>query len=129
MKYLFLILLTFSVSYASNFFYEFGKKVEMAPSVSPKSTNETYDDVQEYITSDGKYIKFRNEIIVQCVKDAYCEDDFEELTLTNYKSIGSNTFLITLDSTQNIFTFCQNLYEKEDIETAHPNYIRKLIRK
>ena len=74
-------------------------------------------------------VKFKNQILVQCKKNRYCEDDFENLNLTNYKNIGNNTYVIKLDNTQDIFSFCQKLYDKQDIKSAHPNYIRKLIKR
>jgi transcriptional/translational regulatory protein YebC/TACO1 len=129
MKYLFILLLSLSFSYANKFYYEFDKKVEVQTNTATKSLNETYSDVQEYTTSEGKTVKFKNEILVQCNENSYCEDDFEDLNLTTYKKIGEATYLITLDNTQDIFSFCQELYEKDDIKSAHPNYIRKLIRK
>jgi transcriptional/translational regulatory protein YebC/TACO1 len=129
MKYLFIFILSLTFSYANKFYYEFDKKVEIKTNTTTKSLNQTYDDIQEYTTTDGKTVKFKNQILVQCKKNSYCEDDFENLNLTNYKNIGNNTYVIKLDNTQDIFSFCQKLYDKEDIKSAHPNYIRKLIKR
>lgn len=129
MKYLFIFILSLTFSYANKFYYEFDKKVEIKTNTTTKSLNQKYDDIQEYTTTDGKTVKFKNQILVQCKKNSYCEDDFENLNLTNYKNIGNNTYVIKLDNTQDIFSFCQKLYDKQDIKSAHPNYIRKLIKR
>ena len=132
MKYLLLCCFLINGLSAGNFYYEFDKKVEMQSKIETKSlneTNKTYDDIQEYTTTDNKKVKFKNEILVKCTNNSYCLDDFEDLNLTNYKEIGTNTYLIKLDEKQDIFLYCKNLYEKNDIESAHPNYIRKLIKR
>lgn len=130
MKYIafiFLFLTTFLN--ANNFYYEFGKKVELQPKINSKSINSTASEIMQYKTIDGKTMKFRNEILVQCEDNAYCEDDFSDLSLDNYKKIGPSNFLIKLNGTQDIFEYCQKLYEKDDIKSAHPNYIRSIIKK
>lgn len=129
MNYLFLILFCFTFSHANKFYYEFDKKVEIQSTIEIKSLNKTYSDTQEYTTIDGKKVKFKNEILVECTLNSYCLDDFEDLNLINYKEIGTNIYLIKLDSTQDIFLNCQKLYEKNDIKSAHPNYVRKLIKR
>lgn len=130
MNYIGLTLLFLGSSlFANNFYYEFDKKVELTPQASTKSLNSTQDNIMQYKTTDGKTMKFRNEILVQCKDNAYCEDDFSDLSLDNYKKIGSTNFLIKLNSTQDIFEYCQKLYEKDDIKSAHPNYIRSIIKK
>lgn len=116
--------------FASNFYYEFGEKVELIPNPTIKSSNsvqtENSKDILEYTTTTGKIVKFKNEIIVKCDKSAYCEDDFSDLSLTNYKKIYDNIYLLKLDSSDDIFTLCQKLYEKTDIVSAHPNYVREV---
>lgn len=125
MKAVFLTLLAISSLFANKFYYEFGKKVEIdttIPTTSSLSSNN--DTVKQYTTKDGKTIKFKNEILVQCKQDAYCEDDFADLSISNYKKIGSSYFVVTTESSDDIFLLMQQLDAKDDIQTAHPNYIR-----
>lgn len=127
MKYLIILFLSLTFSFANKFYYEFDKKIEVQiDPLTTKSTVQNYNDIQEYKTTEGKTVKFKNQIIVQCKTNSYCEDDFEDLNLINYKKLNKTTYLITLTNTQDIFTLCQKLYEKADIQAAHPNYIRKL---
>ena len=130
MRYLLILLLSLTFLSANKFYYEDNKKVEIITNETKlRSLNQSYDDVQEYTTTEGKTVKFRNEILVQCKPNSYCEDDFEDLNLINYKKLNSSIYLIILDNNQDIFLYCQKLYEKTDIKSAHPNYKRKLIRR
>lgn len=130
MRKLLIVTLLVAELFASNFYYEFGEKVELKPKTTTQSSTSTQtensNDILEYTTTTGKIVKFKNEIIVKCSKDAYCEDDFSDLSLSNYKKIYDNIYLLKLDSSDDIFTLCQKLYEKVDIDSAHPNYVREV---
>lgn len=123
MKYILIYSFLLNVLFADNFYYEFDKKVELKNAVKNNSSVSN-DDIQEYLSTSGQVIKFKNEILVQCEKDIYCEDDFENLNLSNRTKLSEGFYLIKLDSTQNIFELCQELYNLEDIKSAHPNFIK-----
>lgn len=123
MKYL-LILISLNFSLLANsFYFEFDKKVEIVPKISTKALNN--DEIQEYTTTDGKTIRFKNEILVECNENSDCTDDFEELNIESFNKISHRFFLIKLNSNQDIFEYCQKLYNKEDIKSAHPNYLKE----
>ena len=123
MKYL-LILISLNFSLLANsFYFEFDKKVEIVPKISTKTLNN--DEIQEYTTTEGKTIKFKNEILVECNENSDCTDDFEELNIESFNKISHRFFLIKLNSNQYIFEYCQKLYNKEDIKSAHPNYLKE----
>lgn len=117
---------------ANDFYYEFDKKVEL---INPLESN-TYSlnsqdenntkKIHTYQTLNGKTVKFKNELIVQCHKEAYCKDDFSDLNITNYKEISKRFFLIKVEESQNIFTLAQELHNKEDIKSATPNKLLKI---
>ncbi len=121
MKNLFFLILSLNFLYANNFYYEFDKKIE----VTEIKESSDLEGVKEYLTNDGRTVKFANEILVQCKQNAYCNDDFEDLTLTNIEQIDSTFFLIKLDDSQNIFEYCEKLHQKDDIQSAHPNFINQ----
>ena len=127
MKFILLILVTFSTLFASDFYYEFGEKVEMKPSLKTQNTSE--NSILEYETTDGKAVKFKNEIMVVCKKNAYCEDDFSDLSISNYEKIASGYFLVQVESSQNIFILAQQLHLKDDIKIAHPNYVQNRVKR
>lgn len=123
MKYL-LILISLNFSLLANsFYFEFDKKVEIVPKISTKTLNN--DEIQEYTTTEGKTIKFKNEILVECNENSDCTDDFQELNIESFNKISHRFFLIKLNSKQDIFEYCQKLYNKEDIKSAHPNYLKE----
>lgn len=117
-----LISLNFSLL-ANSFYFEFDKKVEIVPKISTKTLNN--DEIQEYTTTEGKTIKFKNEILVECNENSDCTDDFQELNIESFNKISHRFFLIKLNSKQDIFEYCQKLYNKEDIKSAHPNYLKE----
>lgn len=121
MKKLFFLILSLNFLYANKYYYEFDKKVE----VEEIQENNSEDNIKEYRTKDGKIVRFRNEILVQCRENSDCQNEFEELSLDNIEQIDSKFFLIKLDDTQDIFEYCEKLYQKSDIESAHPNFINK----
>jgi len=108
---------------ANSFYFEFDKKVEIVPKISTKTLNN--DEIQEYTTTEGKTIKFKNEILVECNENSDCTDDFQELNIESFNKISHRFFLIKLNSNQDIFEYCQKLYNKEDIKSAHPNYLKE----
>lgn len=121
MKKIIFLVLSLNFLYANKYYYEFNKKVE----VEEIEKNSSVDDTKEYTTKDGKIVRFKNEILVQCKENADCQDEFEELSLDNIEQIDSRFFLIKLDDTKDIFEYCEKLYQKSDIESAHPNFINK----
>jgi hypothetical protein len=130
MKYLLLSLLLSNLLFAEKFYYEFGEKVEIDNNiVTKKSFTTSNDPINQYTTKKGDLIKFKNEVLVQCNKNTYCEDDFEDLNLSNYKKIASSFFLIKIESKEDIFLIMQNLNDRSDIKSAHPNYIRSRMKR
>ena len=79
---------------ADNFYYEFDKKVELKNVIKSDSLSSN-DEIQEYVTTSGEAVKFKNEILVQCEKDKYCEDDFESLNLSNRTKLSEDFFFLT----------------------------------
>ena len=128
MKYLLLCCCLTNLLLADNFYYEFDKKVELKNVIKSDSLSSN-DEIQEYVTTSGEAVKFKNEILVQCEKDKYCEDDFESLNLSNRTKLSEDFYLIKLDQDQNIFELCQELYNLKDIKSAHPNFIKSRFKK
>jgi len=128
MRYLLLCCFLTNLLLADNFYYEFDKKVELKNVIKSDSLSSN-DEIQEYVTTSGEAVKFKNEILVQCEKDKYCEDDFESLNLSNRTKLSEDFYLIKLDQDQDIFELCQELYNLEDVKSAHPNFIKSRFKK
>lgn len=123
MKYILFLLLLGNYLFANKFYYEFDKKVEIKNQLQTQNLK-TKNDILQYQTTTGKNIKFKNEIIVQCKINAYCEDDFSDLSIIDYEKVIDNLYLIKLTKNQDIFDLAQKLYLKDDIRSAHPNYVK-----
>lgn len=125
MKYLLITLFAVNSLFAANdFYYEFDKKVYIQENVTSfKSSN----GIQEYKTTDGKIIKFKNEIVAQCKKDIQCIDDIKNLGINTIVKISSNFYYIKLNSSMNIFEYSQKIQELSSVQIAHPNFIKKRI--
>ncbi len=120
MKKLILLISFVSFGLASDFYFEYGKKVFIKEKLSQAS-----DKIQEYITEDDKKIKFKNEIIVQCEENMPCLKDIQKLGLKDISKLSSNVYLVKLNDKQNIFEFSQKLYTLSSVGVAHPNFIKK----
>ena len=104
MRNLLILLLLTNILFAEKFYYEFGKKVYVEEVVKPesKSLNNENTQIKEYLSTDGKTVKFKNEIIVQCEKDRNCEDDFITLDIKNFYKISKYFYHIK----RLFFQFC-----------------------
>ena len=129
MRNLLILLLLTNILFAEKFYYEFGKKVYVEEVVKPesKSLNNENTQIKEYLSTDGKTVKFKNEIIVQCEKDRNCEDDFITLDIKNFYKISKYFYHIKLDSNQHIFEFSQKIQELDSVKIAHPNFIKQRV--
>lgn len=112
--------------YGNKFYYEYDKKIEL-DEVTNKSR--AADGILEYTNKDGKTIKFRNEIIVQCEKNFVCEDTLTLLGIENYTKLSDNFFLVYVQKNQDIFELSQKLYEESSIKSAHPNFVKQRVRR
>lgn len=127
MKTIILILFLFFTNlYANKFYYEYDKKVEIEENTTKKRS---LSDVSEYQTKDGKTVKFKNEIIVQCEKNTNCEDKFSSLGIENFSKLSKDFFLVFVQKNQDIFNLSQKLYEEDSIKAAHPNFIKERVRR
>ena len=128
MKKTLLFLLLTNILFAENFYYEFGKKVYVEEKQQVQSKDvKTNNDIKEYKTTEGKTVKFKNEIIVKCEKDKNCEDDLTTLGIKNFYKISNYFYHIKLDSNQNIFEFSQKIQELDSVKIAHPNFIKERV--
>lgn len=125
MKSLFFSLLAISSVFATNdFYYEFDKKVYIKNKIETK-TSKSDTNIQEYETQEGKKVKFKNEIVVQCEKDIDCKEDIKLLGLNNIAEISKGFLFIQLENDKNIFEYSQKIHELDSVKIAHPNFIKE----
>lgn len=113
---------------ANDFYYEFDKKIYIKDKIINKEFSSTKNDtsIQEYTTTDGKTIKFRNEIVAQC-NNITCKKDIENLGVEKVIEISKGFYFIKLDKNKNIFEYSRLIQELDSVNIAHPNFIKERI--
>jgi hypothetical protein len=117
-----LALLIFSISYADTYYYEYGKKVKLT---KLKDQRSDLKDVEYYKYESGRKVGVKKEVLVKCKNMSACKDIFKEHNLTKYRNLTPSIVLITLNKEDDPFEISQKLYEEEDIEYSHPNFVKK----
>ena len=130
MKYLSMIFVMFTLSAcAKDYFYEYGKKVELTPVKNLSTRSMNLEDVRYYKTRDGEEIGIKNEIIVKLKKGVEANDFFSKYDIKNTKHLGSTTYLLKLEKNQNVFTLSQKMYKDSSTIYAVPNRIKKYLKR
>ena len=128
MKSILILGLLTNLLLSNDFYYEYGKKIELLNNSTTKLLSNN-SIAKIYTTTKGKSLIFKDEIIVRCKENKICDNDIELFNLKKIIKRSNDYFLLQINSNQNIFTIMQELHKKENILSAHPNYlIKKKIR-
>lgn len=73
--------------------------------------------------------KYTNEVLVKCVDTMECEKVLAPYNFKKNSKLTNEIHLIQLDSTKDAKDVAKTLEENEEIEYAHPNYIRSKKRR
>jgi len=126
MKYLSMVIMMFALNAcASDYYYEYGKKVELTPVDKISSRSIDSQNIRYYKTKDGRVIGIKNEIIVKLKKGVDSKEFFSKYDIKNIEHLGSTTYLLKLEKSQDVFTLSQELYKDNDTIYAIPNRIQK----
>jgi hypothetical protein len=118
-----LIVLGLSLSAcASEYYYEYGKKITVTKSYEQRAINN--NNITYYTTQNGQKVGVTNEIIVQCEANIDCKTTLEKYNLQNISNLSDKLFLVKINNSENIFETSQQLYNNKDIKLAHPNFIK-----
>jgi hypothetical protein len=115
-----LVLLSLSL-YSSDYYFEYGKKVELTKAKDYRS--EGVGGVDYYITQYGNRVGITNELIVKC-EHSNCTEILGKYNLTNITSLSDSLFLVKLENNENIFEISQKLYLDKNITFATPNFTK-----
>jgi len=130
MRFLSMVVAVFTLSAcASDYFYEYGKKVELTPVEKVSSRSIENQNVRYYKTKDGREIGIKNEIIVKLKKGVDPKGFLLKYNIENSEHLGSTTYLLKLKRSQNVFTLSQEIYKDSDTIYAIPNRIQKYQRR
>ncbi|HIO91125.1 MAG TPA: hypothetical protein EYG69_05075 [Campylobacterales bacterium] len=122
-----LILLLGLNLFGGDFFYEYGKKVEVTPTPNHlRSIDFNEGGIRYYTTKNGKQFGLKHEIILKLKNKTNDAHFFASYSITNAKKIATKTYLIKLDEKQDIFEFSQTLHNNPNTVYAVPNKIQKV---
>lgn len=123
MKILLLVILFCTTSWSDVYYYEYGKKVQLTKLKEQRVLSDS--NITYYQNSSGQKVGVKNEIITKCKQIDQCNKIFEKYNLTKVKNLTSKILLITLEVGIDTFELSQKLSLEENIEFAHPNFIKK----
>ncbi|HIP59969.1 MAG TPA: hypothetical protein EYH01_06040 [Campylobacterales bacterium] len=127
MKILLLIILFCSTILSDTYYYEYGKKIQLTKLKETRASNDT--NITYYQNSSGQKVGVKKEIIVKCKNVSSCQDVFKKYNLNQIENLTSKIILITLKADIDPFELSQKLSLEDDIEFAHPNFIKKRKRR
>ncbi|SHO80262.1 hypothetical protein MNB_SV-15-1517 [hydrothermal vent metagenome] len=110
---------------ADNFYYENGNIIEVSEISQPRDNS----GIKYYRSSKGTKIGVKNDLLVECVEDINCSAVLSKYETTSVKNLTDTIYLITIDSSKNIFEFSQKLYLDKKIKIAHPNFRKEKKRR
>ena len=126
---LLLLLLSVATLFSSSTYYEYGKKVELTPHTQNKSLQLNKQDrnisLRYYKNKNDRVIGVDNTIIAKCLQQKDCISVINKYTNLRYKTISKDTYLISVDNQEEVFTMSVKLYEEGCFKYAHPNFYRQ----
>jgi hypothetical protein len=125
MKKILLVVAMTLVVGASDFYYEYGKKVMITKSYESRGNS----SIKYYQNSLGKKIGVDDKIILKCKVDRVCEESLKKYNIKEIERLSDTLYLVTIAPKEDIFKLSQELYRDESIEFAHPNFIKERKRR
>lgn len=107
---------------ASDYYYEYGKKVNVTTSYEQRAVNS--NNVDYYITDSGNKVGVTDKIIIECKSGIECTAILNTHGYMNVSKLSDKLFIITINEGENIFEVSRKLYNDKDIKLAHPNFIK-----
>ena len=123
-KILFLFLIVFTFSVASDLYYfQNGKKVYLTP-LSDK-TRAMDKNTKFYTTPRGETIGISDTILVKTVPKINIEILAKKYNVKVVKRVLINVYLLQVDDISKTLDFSNKLFNDDNIIYAHPNFLRK----
>jgi hypothetical protein len=118
------------LGYASEFYYENGKKVTMTEIASEGNQKiQAEDAVRYYKTDKGHKLGVKQDILVECKEGVDCQKVLSKYETVSINALTDSIFIVKVAKDENVFVFSQKLYENSDIKIAHPNFIKEKKRR
>jgi hypothetical protein len=112
---------------ADDYYYQYGKKIELTKTYEQRAINHT--NVDYFMTKNGHKVGVTKEIIVQCEENIDCIATLDKYHLKDMSKLSDKLFVIKIYDDEDIFEFSQKLYNNNAIKLAHPNFIKNRKRR
>ena len=121
MKKIWFIFIMGSLLEADNFYYEYGKKVDL----KHLNTQRDLGGIQYYEKSNGSKVGLKDEIILKCKDNISCKDSLLKYKFKSIKNLSNTLIIVQIEDKEDIFKIAQELYNEDNIEFATPNFIKE----
>ncbi len=120
------ILLTQFLNAADNYYYKNGKVAILTPL---NSTMRSLENIDYYQNERGVVFGVKNTLLLKLEDEQNLQNYLNEFDLTVKKSLDKHLYLLqTIDKSLTI-DIANRLSEKEDVAYAHPDFIKKRVRR
>lgn len=125
MKYIIVTLVALSTIGCANstYYYQNGKKQKLEPIKQNARSIQTHD---YYKTPNGTEVGVNDTILVKFYNTSNLFEYAKELNFNIIEEIAPKLFKIQVANRSLTTQVANTLYEKKDVEFAHPNFLRKV---
>jgi len=109
---------------SDNYFYNKNQKTILTPDASTSRSSSTID---YYKTDNGIIVGVTDKIIAKVDCDSDIKKYLNEFNLTIEKELDKNLYLLKAQNKSLTIDISNRLSEKDDVEYAHPDFIKKRV--
>ena len=110
----------------SQFYYNSGKKVFLTPTASSMRSSSDYN----FYKIDNKItLGITNKLIMKLTDSTKLEEILEKFNLKLLKQLSSHLYLLQTNSKNDTINIANTLYKMEEVEFAHPDFLKRSIRR
>ena len=120
------ILLTQFVHATDNYFYRDGKATLLTPLVS---IERNFKNIDYYQNERGVVLGVKDTLLLKLQKKENLQNYLNEFNLTLVKTLGENLYLLKTTDKNLTINISNRLSEKEGVKYAHPDFIKKSLKR
>ena len=120
------ILLMQFLNAADNYYYKNGKVAILTPL---NSTMRSLENIDYYQNERGVVFGVKNTLLLKLEDEQNLQNYLNEFDLTIKKSLGKNLYFLQTTDKALTVDIANRLSEKEDVAYAHPDFMKKRVRR
>jgi len=111
------------------YYYQNHKKVVLSPVFEERGFNRSMASVAYFNTTQGHTVGVRNEVIVK-LKPGFLIDTLKEYgSFKIKKNLSKRLYVLQTDSPKEAIALANALYKDHRVVYAHPNMIRRMLKR